>query len=142
MDDINVFERLVADEMQRRAGPDPVVDDAAIFSAITATQSPKWRFQSMFSATKSLVAGAILALVGGFLLAAVLTQLGLVPKAFILVIMFAASTSFSTPVGYQTNTMVFGPGGYKFLDFTRVGAPLSLLMAIVVPIYIYLFWGL
>jgi hypothetical protein len=74
MDDINVVERLVADEMQRRAGPDPVVDDAAIFSAITATQSPKWRFQSMFSATKFVVAGAIVALVGGFLLAGVLTQ--------------------------------------------------------------------
>jgi di/tricarboxylate transporter len=67
--------------------------------------------------------------------------LGLDPKAFILAIMFAASTSFSTPVGYQTNTMVFGPGGYKFLDFLRVGGPLNLLLAIVTPIYIYLVWG-
>jgi di/tricarboxylate transporter len=67
--------------------------------------------------------------------------LGLDPKAFILAIMFAASTSFSTPVGYQTNTMVFGPGGYKFLDFIRVGGPLNLLLAIVTPIYIYFVWG-
>ena len=70
------------------------------------------------------------------------TTLGLDPKALILAIMFAASTSFSTPVGYQTNTMVFGPGGYKFLDFVRVGLPLNLLLAIVTPIYIYLVWGL
>jgi len=68
--------------------------------------------------------------------------LGLNPSAFVLASMFAASMSFSTPVGYQTNTMVYGPGGYKFLDFTRVGAPLSLLMAVTTPIYIYLFWGL
>ena len=74
MDEMTTFERQVADEMQRRAGPDPAVDDAAIFGAITATQSPKWRFQTMFSATKFVVAGAIVALFGGFLLAGVLTQ--------------------------------------------------------------------
>jgi di/tricarboxylate transporter len=68
--------------------------------------------------------------------------LGLDPRAFILAIMFAASTSFFTPVGYQTNTMVFGPGGYRFLDFTKVGLPLNLLLAIVTPLYIYLVWGL
>jgi di/tricarboxylate transporter len=68
--------------------------------------------------------------------------LGLDPRAFILATMFAASTSFSTPVGYQTNTMVYGPGGYKFLDFTMVGGPLNLLLAILTPIYIFLVWGL
>ena len=68
--------------------------------------------------------------------------LGLDPRAFVLACMFAASMSFSTPVGYQTNAMIYGPGGYKFLDFTRAGAPLSLLMAITTPIYIYYFWGL
>jgi di/tricarboxylate transporter len=67
---------------------------------------------------------------------------GLDPRAFILAIMFAASTSFSTPVGYQTNTMIYGPGGYRFLDFTRVGGPLNLLLAVVTPIYLYFVWGL
>lgn len=74
--------------------------------------------------------------------AATATTLGLDARAFILAIMFAASTSFFTPVGYQTNTMVFGPGGYKFLDFTRVGLPLNILLAVVTPIYIYVLWGL
>ncbi|MEW5979282.1 MAG: SLC13 family permease [Acidobacteriota bacterium] len=68
--------------------------------------------------------------------------LGLDPKALFLAIMFAASTSFSTPVGYQTNTMVYGPGGYRFLDFLRVGGPLNILLAIVTPLYIYYVWGL
>lgn len=68
--------------------------------------------------------------------------LGLDPRAFILASMFAASMSFSTPVGYQTNAMVYSPGSYKFFDFTKVGAPLSLLLAIMTPVYIYLFWGI
>lgn len=68
--------------------------------------------------------------------------LGLDPRAFVLAIMFAASTSFMTPIGYQTNTMVYGPGGYKFLDFTRVGAPLNLILAVVTPLLIAAIWGL
>ncbi len=68
--------------------------------------------------------------------------LGLDPKAIILAIMFAASTSFTTPVGYQTNTMVYGPGGYRFTDFVRVGGPLNLLMVLVTPLFIWGVWGL
>ena len=68
--------------------------------------------------------------------------IGIDPKALALAIMFAASTSFSTPVGYQTNTMIYGPGGYKFLDFLRVGGPLNLILAAVTPLYIYWLWGL
>ena len=68
-------------------------------------------------------------------------NLGLDPRALILAIMFAASTSFSTPVGYQTNTMIYGPGGYRFLDFTRVGLPLNLILAVVTPLAIYWLWG-
>ncbi len=73
---------------------------------------------------------------------AIAKALGLDPRAFILACLFAASMSFSTPVGYQTNAMIYGPGGYKFLDYTKIGAPLSLIMAIVTPIYIYWLWGL
>lgn len=69
-------------------------------------------------------------------------SLGLDPRAFTLAIMFAASTSFTTPMGYQTNTMVFGPGGYQFSDFARVGGPLNLLLILVTPLLIYLLWGL
>ena len=74
MDDMQAIEQRITRELLRRAGPSELVDDAAIFTAITATQSPKWRFQNMFSAAKYVVAGAIVALFGGFLLAGVLTQ--------------------------------------------------------------------
>ena len=69
-------------------------------------------------------------------------SLGLDPRAFVLAIMFAASNSFVTPVGYQTNTMIFGPGGYKFLDFARIGLPMNLLMAIASTCFVYFLWGI
>ncbi len=69
-------------------------------------------------------------------------QLGANRFAFLLVVLFASATSFSTPVGYQTNLMVYGPGGYEFTDFVRVGAPLQLLLAVVTTAGIALLWGL
>jgi len=62
--------------------------------------------------------------------------------AFVLAVTFAASTAFMTPVGYQTNLFVYGPGGYKFSDFIRVGAPLQVLLSVVTVLGIAFFWGL
>ncbi|MFD1648082.1 SLC13 family permease [Haloarchaeobius litoreus] len=69
-------------------------------------------------------------------------QLGANPFAFVMAVTFAASTPLLTPVGYQTNLMVYGPGGYKFTDFARVGAPLQLLLTFVTTAGIVYFWGL
>jgi di/tricarboxylate transporter len=59
--------------------------------------------------------------------------LGQPPMAFIVAVLFGASQSFLSPVGYQTNLMVFGPGRYRFLDVARYGAPLTLMMSLIVP---------
>lgn len=74
MHDMTAFERQVAGELVRRAGPVRTVHDAAIFNSITAFHSPKVTLHTMFSATKFVLAGAIVALFGGFLMAGVLTQ--------------------------------------------------------------------
>jgi di/tricarboxylate transporter len=69
-------------------------------------------------------------------------QLGANPFAFAMAVTFAASTPLLTPVGYQTNLMVYGPGGYKFTDFARVGAPLQLILTVVTTAGIVFFWGI
>jgi di/tricarboxylate transporter len=69
-------------------------------------------------------------------------SLGLDPRPFVVAVMVAASASFATPIGYQTNTLVYGPGGYRFADFLRVGIPLNLLMAVASVLAIPLFWPL
>lgn len=55
-------------------------------------------------------------------------QAGLDPEPFMLAVMMAASASFATPLGYQTNLMVYGPGGYRFSDFVRIGVPMNLVV--------------
>jgi di/tricarboxylate transporter len=67
--------------------------------------------------------------------------IGADPFSFVLAVTFAASTAMLTPIGYQTNLMVYGPGGYKFTDFFRLGAPLQVLLTIVTTLGIVYFWG-
>ena len=69
-------------------------------------------------------------------------QLGIDSRGFIMAICVAASCGFATPVGYQTHLIVYGPGGYQFTDFVRVGVPLDLLCGVVAVLVIPWFWPL
>ncbi len=71
---------------------------------------------------------------------AVTNQMGFDPRAFVFAVAFAASASFITPVGYQTNLMVYGPGGYKFSDYIRVGFPLALIFWITAIFILPILW--
>ena len=67
-------------------------------------------------------------------------QMGLDPKPFIFSVCFAASASFITPIGYQTNLMVYGPGGYKFSDYVKVGLPLAITLWVMATYLIPIMW--
>ncbi|MEQ8367973.1 MAG: SLC13 family permease [Roseicyclus sp.] len=67
---------------------------------------------------------------------------GIDPRPLVVAVMIAASACFATPIGYQTNMLVYGPGGYRFTDFMRIGIPLNLSLGMVVCLAIPLIWPL
>jgi di/tricarboxylate transporter len=96
-----------------------------------------------------LLAAVMTEIISNNAVAALLTPLAIVvgveaglvdPRPLVVAIMFGASASFSTPIGYQTNTFVYGAGGYRFGDFFRVGAPLAILTWITASLLIPLMW--
>jgi di/tricarboxylate transporter len=67
-------------------------------------------------------------------------RMGIDPRPLLMAIAFGASACFSTPIGYQTNAIVMGPGGYTFGDYLRIGVPLTLIMWITATILLPMFW--
>ncbi|MEM7240105.1 MAG: SLC13 family permease, partial [Pseudomonadota bacterium] len=70
------------------------------------------------------------------------TALGVDPRPFVVAVMVAASASFATPIGYQTNTLVYAPGGYRFTDYMRLGIPMNLGISVISAMIIPLIWPL
>lgn len=69
-------------------------------------------------------------------------QIGIDPRPLVVAVMFAASASFATPIGYQTNTLVYGAGNYRFADFLRVGIPMNIVAGVAACTTIYFYYGL
>jgi di/tricarboxylate transporter len=63
-------------------------------------------------------------------------------RGFAIAVAVAASASFLTPIGYQTNTMVYGPGGYRYTDYARLGAPTSIAMVLIILATVPVFWSI
>ncbi len=110
------------------------------------TELPSWALVLVVY----LIASTLTEIVSNNAVAVILTpvaiglavSLGVDPRPLVVAVMFGASASFATPIGYQTNTLVYGPGGYRFSDFLRIGVPLNLLTAATASVVIPLFFPL
>jgi di/tricarboxylate transporter len=128
--------------------------------AMETTGAARWLTVNLVGALGGL--GPIVVLSGFYLLTSLLTEvmsnnatavlmaalaievaaaLGVDARPFLFAVAYAASASFMTPIGYQTNTMVFGVGQYQFSDFIRVGLPLNLLFWVLATLLIPRFWA-
>ena len=101
-----------------------------------------WSVFLLTSVLTELVSNNAVAVVMTPIAIALAQAIGVDPRPLVVAVMIAASASFATPIGYQTNTLVYGPGGYKFTDFMRIGIPLNLSLGVLTSLLIPLFWPL
>lgn len=101
-----------------------------------------WGIYLLTSVLTELVSNNAVAVVVTPIAIGLATSLGVDPRPLVVAVMVAASASFATPIGYQTNTLVYGPGGYKFTDFMRIGIPLNLSIGVLSSFLIPVFWEL
>lgn len=101
-----------------------------------------WAVYLMTSVLTEMVSNNAVAVVVTPIAIGLATSMGFDPRPFVIAVMVAASAAFSTPIGYQTNMLVYGPGGYAFSDFLKVGVPLNLSVGIIASLLIPFFWPL
>ena len=101
-----------------------------------------WAVYLLTSVLTELVTNNAVAVVVTPIAIGLATSLGLDPRPLVIAVMVAASAAFSTPIGYQTNMLVYGPGGYKFSDFLKVGIPLNLSIGLLASLMIPVIWPL
>ena len=109
-------------------------------------QMPAWAVLAVLyvvtSVLTEMISNSAVAIVITPVAIAVALQLGFDPRPFAVAVMFAASASFATPIGYQTNTLVYGAGGYRFADFVRIGLPLNVVIGVITVVAIPRIWPL
>lgn len=101
-----------------------------------------WGIYLLTSVMTELVSNNAVAVVVTPIAIGLATSLGVDPRPLVVAVMVAASASFATPIGYQTNTLIYGPGGYRFTDFMRIGIPLNLSIGVLASFLIPVFWPL
>lgn len=101
-----------------------------------------WGVYLLTSILTELVSNNAVAVVVTPIAIGLATALGMDPRPLVVAVMVAASASFATPIGYQTNMLVYGPGGYKFTDFIKIGVPLNVSIGLLASAVIPLMWPL
>ena len=101
-----------------------------------------WAIYLLTSVLTELVTNNAVAVVVTPIAIGLAAALGVDPRPLVVAVMVAASAAFSTPIGYQTNMLVYGPGGYKFSDFLKVGIPLNLSVGLIASLLIPVIWPL
>ncbi|QIE47425.1 SLC13 family permease [Pseudohalocynthiibacter aestuariivivens] len=101
-----------------------------------------WAVYLLTSVLTEMVSNNAVAVVVTPIAVGLAAAMGIDPRPLVVAVMVAASASFATPIGYQTNTLVYGPGGYRFTDFLRVGVPLNLSVGLLASALIPYFWPL
>ncbi|MFV2051923.1 SLC13 family permease [Aliiroseovarius sp. YM-037] len=101
-----------------------------------------WAIYLLTSVLTELVSNNAVAVVVTPIAIGLATALGIDPRPLVVAVMVAASASFATPIGYQTNMLVYGPGGYRFTDFMKIGIPLNLSVGLLASALIPFIWPL
>jgi len=101
-----------------------------------------WAVYLLTSVLTELVSNNAVAVVVTPIAIGLASALGVDPRPLVIAVMIAASASFATPIGYQTNMLVYGPGGYAFTDFLKVGVPLNLSVGLLASLLIPVIWPL
>lgn len=89
-----------------------------------------------------LISNNAVAVVMPPILLGIASQIGIDPRPLVVAVMFGASASFATPIGYQTNTLVYGAGNYRFSDFLKVGIPMNIIVGIATCFAIYFYYDM
>ncbi len=138
-----IFSMLVVGQgMQASGAVDLVVGAASPFLATLSPFMLVWALFIFTSVMTELLSNNAVAVIMAPVAIAIASSLGLDPRGLVVAVMIAASCAFATPIGYQTNTLVYSPGGYMFKDFVIVGLPLNILIGLVSSFLIPYFFPL
>jgi di/tricarboxylate transporter len=132
---------IVGSALQATGAVDLIVNAAVpVFRLL----SPFWALVAIYFLTSlltELVTNAAVAVVLTPVVISLAALIGVDPRALVVAVMFGASASFASPVGYQTNTLVYAAGGYRFYDFLKIGVPMNIIIGLVSCVAISFFYG-
>ena len=138
-----IVSMLVIGAALDRTGAVRVIVDSV--GPLLSARSPLLALALVYAVTSlltELVTNNAVAVLMAPIAAGIAATLGVDPRPFLVAVMFGASASFATPIGYQTNTLVYNAGGYRFTDFLRLGLPMNVVVGLVTVVAIPMIWPL